>query len=205
MRKTIMLTCCMLLIGLLIPNLLQAQEEPVINFSKSRLTLSGALSAVEQQSGYSIAYNENLLDLKKVVTAPSGKRLSQVLASLLEGTNCEARIKDKIILIVKKEKGAVKVYSGKVQDKDGPVIGAVIQVEGMSAVAMSDNDGSFSIQAQKGDVLLVSMLAESRCHAAGPCARCKCDGGLRHPGWKKPCEYPWYRLPDCRKRTPLCD
>ncbi len=158
MRKTIMLTCCMLLIGLLIPNLLQAQEEPVINFSKSRLTLSGALSAVEQQSGYSIAYNENLLDLKKVVTAPSGKRLSQVLASLLEGTNCEARIKDKIILIVKKEKGAVKVYSGKVQDKDGPVIGAVIQVEGMSAVAMSDNDGSFSIQAQKGDVLLVSML-----------------------------------------------
>ena len=75
MRKTIMLTCCMLLIGLLIPNLLQAQEEPVINFSKSRLTLSGALSAVEQQSGYSIAYNENLLDLKKVVTAPSGKRL----------------------------------------------------------------------------------------------------------------------------------
>lgn len=117
MRKTIMLTCCMLLIGLLIPNLLQAQEEPVINFSKSRLTLSGALSAVEQQSGYSIAYNENLLDLKKVVTAPSGKRLSQVLASLLEGTNCEARIKDKIILIVKKEKGAVKVYSGKVRIK----------------------------------------------------------------------------------------
>lgn len=64
-----------------------------------------------------------------------------------------------MILIVRKE-AAVKAvtYSGVVRDKDGPVIGAVIQVEGTPTAATSGLGGTFSVVAEKGDVLVVNML-----------------------------------------------
>ena len=149
-----------MLVGLMLPSIAFAQEDPAISFPKTRMTLSEALAVVEQQSGYSIAYNENLLDLSKSVTVPSGKKLSETLSSLLEGTGCEARVKNKMILIVRKTEkpSAPKTYSGTVKDKVGPVIGAVLQLEGSSAVAISDDAGSFSIQGTPGDVLLVNMM-----------------------------------------------
>ncbi|MBP3202972.1 MAG: TonB-dependent receptor [Bacteroidales bacterium] len=158
MRKTVMLTC--MLLSMLLSSLLYAQEEPVINFPKSRMTLSEALKTVEQLSGYSIAYNEDLLDLGKTVSVPSGKKLTQALSLLLEGTACEARIKDRMILIVRKQntESTPQTYSGKVFDKDGPVIGAVLVVEESKEVATTGVDGSFSIPARKGDVLLISMM-----------------------------------------------
>lgn len=148
-----------MLVGLLFPAALSAQDEPVITFPRERMILSEALAVVEQQSGYSIAYNESLLDVRKTVRTPSGRKLSQALLLLLDGTGCEARIKDKMILIVRKE-AAVKAvtYSGVVRDKDGPVIGAVIQVEGTPTAATSGLGGTFSVVAEKGDVLVVNML-----------------------------------------------
>ena len=148
-----------MLVGLLSPAALSAQDEPVITFPRERMILSEALAVVEQQSGYSIAYNESLLDVRKTVRTPSGRKLSQALLLLLDGTGCEARIKDKMILIVRKE-AAVKAvtYSGVVRDKDGPVIGAVIQVEGTPTAATSGLGGTFSVVAEKGDVLVVNML-----------------------------------------------
>lgn len=157
MKQATILLC--MLVGLLFPAALSAQDEPVITFPRERMILSEALAVVEQQSGYSIAYNESLLDVRKTVRTPSGRKLSQALLLLLDGTGCEARIKDKMILIVRKE-AAVKAvtYSGVVRDKDGPVIGAVIQVEGTPTAATSGLGGTFSVVAEKGDVLVVNML-----------------------------------------------
>ena len=83
MRKTRLLVCT--LMGLLLCLAVHAQE-PVVSFPQKQMTLAEALDVVEQQSGLSIAYNENLLDLGKVVSTPSGNPLSEVLRLLLEDT-----------------------------------------------------------------------------------------------------------------------
>ena len=82
MCKTKTFVC--ILSGLLLSMVVRAQE-PVVNFPQKQMTMAKALSAVEQQSGYSIAYNENLLDLGKTVSTPSGEPLSELLKVLLEG------------------------------------------------------------------------------------------------------------------------
>ena len=158
MRKTRFLVC--MLVGYLLLSLPAYAQEPVINFSQRQMTLSQALAAVEQQSGYSIAYNENLLDLRKVVSTPSGKTLSELLPILLDGSNAEARISGKMILIVEKEKERPRssTYTGVVVDKDGPLVGALVQVLGMQSAVTTSIDGTFSIPAEKGSKIVVRML-----------------------------------------------
>ena len=159
MRKTRLLVCT--LMGLLLCLAVHAQE-PVVSFPQKQMTLAEALAVVEQQSGLSIAYNENLLDLGKVVSTPSGNPLSEVLRLLLEDTGAEARISGKIILIVEKLRTAPpsspETYSGIVRDSAGPLAGAVIQVQGSGTAVISSVDGAFSIEAVKGSVLVISML-----------------------------------------------
>ena len=159
MRKTRLLVCT--LMGLLLCLAVHAQE-PVVSFPQKQMTLAEALDVVEQQSGLSIAYNENLLDLGKVVSTPSGNPLSEVLRLLLEDTGAEARISGKIILIVEKRRTAPpsspETYSGIVRDSAGPLAGAVIQVQGSGTAVISSVDGAFSIEAVKGSVLVISML-----------------------------------------------
>ena len=77
MRKTRLLVCT--LMGLLLCLAVHAQE-PVVSFPQKQMTLAEALAVVEQQSGLSIAYNENLLDLGKVVSTPSGNPLPRFCA-----------------------------------------------------------------------------------------------------------------------------
>ncbi len=154
--KQILLVICMLT-GMLLSPALSAQE-PVISFDRSRMSLADALSAIEQQSGYSIAYNENLLDLRKTVPTPSGKKLSEILSVVLNGTGTEAEIQGKIILIVRKEAPKQKQVRGTVVDKAGPVVGVVVQVEGTQNAASTDEEGTFTLPAGQGDVLLVTML-----------------------------------------------
>lgn len=156
MRKILLMAC--MLISLLFPWSLPAQE-PVFSFPKKEMTLSEALSVIEKQSGYSIAYNEDLLDLKKIVSTPSNRTLSETLTTVLKGTGTEAKIKNSMILIVKKtESKGKQTYKGIVLDNVGPVIGAVIQVDGASDVATTALDGSFSIDAEQGSTLIVNMM-----------------------------------------------
>ena len=156
MKRILYLVC--LLTGFLWTGSLSAQH-PVITFPKDRMTTGEALGVIEAQSGLSIAYNENLLDLGCMVSTPSGKNLIDILPLILEGTGTEAVVKGKIILIVKKAAPApAGPCSGVVVDKAGPVVGAVVMVRGTGRAATTDLDGAFTVQAGRGDVLVVSML-----------------------------------------------
>jgi len=55
--------------------------------------------------------------------------------------------------------GAQTVVKGKIRDKDGrPVVAATISVKGKNASTSSSDDGSFTIQAAPGDVLVVTSV-----------------------------------------------
>jgi hypothetical protein len=157
MRKISLIIC--LLIGSLFANVLFAQSK-VINFPAKTMTISQAFKVIESQSGLSIAYNEELLDVSKVVSTPSGKLPAEILPIILRGTNTEAVFQGKIIIIRKlsEPKGEVMNYSGIVKDKIGPVPGAYVLIAGTQNGTMTDANGKFSISAKKGDVLNITML-----------------------------------------------
>lgn len=159
--KKLLLTI-IFLFGALSPHILSAQDVTV-NFPEGRMTMKKALDIIKAQSRMSIAYNENILDLGRKVSVSGSYRLADALSVILEGTGTEAKIQDnKRILIVKKRTSSDAgrfTYSGTVTDKSGPIAGAVVIVEGTDNAEMTDLDGNFSIEAAKGNVILVKMLS----------------------------------------------
>ena len=159
MSKKIAIIC--LLIGSLLPSALFAQNK-VINFPAKEMKISDAFKVIQKQSGYSIAYNEEMLDVSKVVHTPSGKRLSDLMPLILKDTGTEASFQGKIIIIRKvsasSSKAEVMNFSGIVKDVAGPVAGAYVLIDGTKEGTMTDAQGRFSIPASKGDAIVVSML-----------------------------------------------
>lgn len=146
-----------LLMSLSILRVWGADPGKVVNFSSSRMTLSEALSVIEQTGGFSITYNESLLDLDRQVDTPSGKTVEELLPLLLAGSQAEARIKGNMILIGQKGPQPVE-RKGTVVDALGPLVGAVVMVEGTGAAVTTDLDGNFSLPAAAGNVLKVSLM-----------------------------------------------
>ena len=48
--------------------------------------------------------------------------------------------------------------SGIIESEDGPLPGATIQVKGTNIASSTDFDGNFSIEANQGDVLIISFV-----------------------------------------------
>lgn len=139
--------------------LLKAQETR-ISFPKGELSIKEALDIIKAQSGMSIAYNEDILDLDRKVKAPPGRlTVPELMPAILLGTGTEAKIQDRIILIVKKQaRPRLVTYSGTVSDRNGPVTGAVVMVKDTQTASMTDFEGRFSITASAGDVITVKIL-----------------------------------------------
>ena len=139
---------------------LHAQNQ-VVNFRSGTMTVRQAFEAIEHQLGMTVAYNESLLDVNRKVTPPSGKTVMEAMAAILDGTEMQASLDGKMILVVKngQQTEAPAEYSGKVVDASGPVPGAMILLDGKNDnVAMTDLDGNFSIKAAPGRSFTVSMM-----------------------------------------------
>lgn len=138
-------------------------QDKVIHFQPPTQTVGEALNAIEAQSGLSIVYNETHLDLGRKLVLSGDHSLKEVLQTVFDGSGAEATVKDNLILIVKKavprpEKQSLKEFKGNISDSEGPIIGAVISILGSTSTAVTDLNGDFSIAANPGDVLHVSML-----------------------------------------------
>lgn len=139
---------------------LWAQNNVKITLQKKNITLQDAFQEIEKQSNYLVAFNEskvnkgkNLnLDLRSV---PLEKALSQILS----GTGFSYKIKDNYIMIVPASKPTAekKELNGVVKDEKGePLIGVNIRIKGSAIGAITDIDGNFKLQAEKGSTLVVS-------------------------------------------------
>lgn len=158
MKKTTALIC--LLVGILFAQISFAQGQ-TLQFQRGKMTISEAFKSVEKQTGLSIAYNEDILDLSRTVLVRSGRSLEQTMSEILEGTGTKATYQGKLILIVQTRQTSSSekmTYSGVVSDETGPVAGAVIIARKSGATAQTDIDGKFTIRASKGEALKVSML-----------------------------------------------
>ena len=160
--------CLWLIIGFLATTKLAAQE---------KIRLSEAFDLIEDQSGHTVAYNENLLNVnKRVKPSTSDLSLEENLRNLLRGTGMQAQISGKIILIVPKKSGeeeieqelskaynvldeAIVVGYGKMQRKDISSAIGVYNIEGLEGRAFSGGEAllqgriaGVNIQASSGSL-----------------------------------------------------
>ncbi|MDR0505527.1 MAG: carboxypeptidase-like regulatory domain-containing protein, partial [Dysgonamonadaceae bacterium] len=128
-----------------------------------RTPLSNVLKEIERQTGLSFVYDrKDLSDAKLITQTFKDTPVEKVLSAILD-ENMDFSIRNKMVMIHKKEKTpqqrAMKTVSGTVADANGePIIGASIAIKGDKTGTVTDVDGKFSIQAAAGSILAVSYI-----------------------------------------------
>lgn len=162
-RATAFMALAWLLCMFLISPPASAQGDVRINLQKKDITVVSALKEVERQSGLSVGYNDSALESSPAITLNlTDARLPEALNAILGGTGFTYEIKDRYIKIVPKpqdNRPRSRTITGRVLDeRQEPLIGASITVEGTDVGAITDIDGRFSIEASTGNVLRFTYL-----------------------------------------------
>lgn len=135
-----------------------AQSQRVRLESKGTMPLSEVFSQIEKQTNMTIAYNENIIDVDRLVSLEgSGSTIQEVMDHVLAGTGMKIAIQGNIMAIVEADKE--HTYAGVVKDGIAPIAGAVVMLDGNNSTAVITGlDGEFSIKAKEGSVLNVTIL-----------------------------------------------
>ena len=144
-----------------------------ISLNYSQKNLKTVLEEVSQQSGYSLAYSKEAVNLNDAVTIKvTDAKLTDVLNELLLSRNLNYEIRDNKIYILHEAPAAnskasasqqnqqqSQSVSGVVTDADGePIIGANISIPGTTVGTITDVDGKFTLSVPRGSVLRFSYI-----------------------------------------------
>jgi TonB-linked SusC/RagA family outer membrane protein len=129
------------------------------------------MKQIEQQSGYSFFYSDDLVDIHRRVTINAvNKDVLALVNEIFKSDNLTSSIIEGNIVLSKKDASqqksskvqgpGKKKYNGNVKDETGqPVVGAtVISMNDNTVAATTDVNGNFSIDANNGDNLEISCL-----------------------------------------------
>lgn len=135
-----------------------AQGGMKITIQKENITVIEALKEVEKQSKLSVGYNDSqLIDKPAINLNLKNVDLEKALSIILKGTGFTYGIKRNYINIIPQPKtGAVviKQVTGRVVDeKNEPLIGVNIRVEGTNDGTVTDLEGKYVIKASIGSIL----------------------------------------------------
>lgn len=145
-----------------------------VTFTGKEVSLKEVFSAIKQQTGYVVLFDYNVLkDSRPVTVVASNQQLSDFLTEVLKGQKLDFSIRKKTIFIKKApdsiasedntdvhlEPEDKKPIRGVVRDADGdPLSGANIVIKGSRKGISAAADGSFTIEADMGDVLLITSV-----------------------------------------------
>ena len=142
-------------------------QNQVVKLENTTTAIRQLISAIEKQTNMSVDYGQNTLDLAKQVKVNSKtEKLSTLLDAMLSGTGLEYSISGRHIIITKSEAQKTQQHSGKKQTVKGqvldangnPLIGVTVKVKGTNNAAVTDLDGNYSINAERGDMLEFSYV-----------------------------------------------
>ncbi len=141
-----------------------------LTLSAKNAPLEDIFNAISKQSGYDFVYNDfDLKGLKKVSLHLRNEDLQKVMEACLQGQDLTWLIKEKTIIIRKKEKTLLDKLSayfnlalpikGTVSDENGGALpGALIKIKDKQMLATTRADGGFDIDVAEGTVLEISFL-----------------------------------------------
>lgn len=135
-----------------------AQSGMKITIQKENITVIEALKEVEKQSKLSVGYNDSqLIDKPAINLNLKNIDLEKALSIILKGTGFTYGIKRNYINIIPQPKTGtvvVKQVIGRVVDeKNEPLIGVNIRVEGTDDGTVTDLEGKYVIKASIGSIL----------------------------------------------------
>lgn len=125
------------------------------------------LAAIKSQTGYSLVFSDQLVDVNRKVTINvKDFALQKAIDQLLAGTNVMAEIRNNRIYFIAKtnqvrdSKASPRKISGVVKDVNGEtVIGANVLVKGTNNGTITNVNGEFSLDGvRRGDVLQISYI-----------------------------------------------
>lgn len=136
---------------------------------KQNSSISEVFKEIEKKSDFTFFFNDNQINVKqKVNVSANNANIEDVLAQVLQNTGYDYQIIDKQILIKVSDKDVMaipvvaqsdKKITGTVLDATGmPVIGANVMVKGTTNGTITDMDGKFSLNVEKGATLVVSYI-----------------------------------------------
>ena len=139
---------------------------------KQNSSISEVFKEIEKKSDFTFFFNDNQINVKqKVNVSANNANIEDVLAQVLQNTGYDYQIIDKQILIKVSDKDVMVVPSvaqsskritGIVLDATGmPVIGANVMEKGTTNGTITDMDGKFSLNVEKGATLVVSYIGFS--------------------------------------------
>ena len=160
-----------LLFALCFYNIAYGQNQPITVSMKNQPLLK-VFEIIEDQTEFSIAYNQTKLDVKQKVSANFVREaVSSVLNSVLKGTGFTYRQEGKHIIIIpvpaKAEAAPNNTTStqqsikirGTVTDAQGePLIGANVLVDGSKQATITDMNGEFSLEVPANSKLRVTYI-----------------------------------------------
>ncbi len=137
----------LLIVFLFVPLFVFSQEQN-INIVDTGITIKQAFRQVEEQTGYSIAFNRTKFDASKRVTISlKNVSIEKALSEILKGTGFGYKINGQHVIVV--ENGKAKTFSvnGYIRDaKNGEILsGATIIAEGKSNGAASNVYGYYTL------------------------------------------------------------
>ncbi|WP_370861858.1 TonB-dependent receptor [Parabacteroides faecis] len=139
-------------------------------FHFEKKTIQDVFNYIEQNSEFVFLFYEKVLDTnRKVNVSVKDESIESVLNKLLKDTSVTYDIKDRQVVLKKKEEKSLPVpastpqqqksVTGKVVDETGePLPGVAIVVEGSPRGVTTDIDGTFSIDVKSSDKLIFSYL-----------------------------------------------
>ena len=138
-----------------------------VTLSFQNETFEKVLNSIKQQTGLSLVFSEQLVDLnRKISINVNSVEVEDALKQLMIETNLSYEIKNnKLYLIEKKNIESKKVpnlskkINGLVTDEKGdPIIGASIVLVGSKKGTITDINGNFSIEAEEQSTVFVSYI-----------------------------------------------
>lgn len=136
-----------------------------ISLKISNVTVKEAMDQLKKSTGYSFVFSSaDVNTRKRISVSAQNATIEEVIQQILigqEGVSYEIQGKS---IVIKKALSATshtrkEHISGRVLDaNDEPVIGASILIDGTSQGTVSDMDGRFSLDVEKGNTLVVSFI-----------------------------------------------
>ncbi|MCU7550079.1 SusC/RagA family TonB-linked outer membrane protein [Chitinophagaceae bacterium LB-8] len=151
----------------------QTKGDPLdanIKISKKSEKLGALFSLVEQQTPLRFAYDASEVDINKSISIKKDVLiLKQLLLEISQQTGTSFELSKNVITVIPPKTHTISLNSvsssnaknvtGKVVDKNGaPVAGATVSVKGTSKGTATDGNGSFRIDANEGDVLVITSV-----------------------------------------------
>jgi TonB-dependent starch-binding outer membrane protein SusC len=146
-----------------------------ITFSGKNVSLETIFLEIKKQTGYVVVCNYQILQQSKPVSVSAkNEPLEIFVTNVLKHQQLNFVIKDKSIFIARENKAVFKTVPSIVADTSGiaenvvrgivkssegqPLSGATVKIQESQKMVMTDQQGSFSIEAETGNLLVISYV-----------------------------------------------